>query len=358
MLYREVGQYKTNYAADMAVFPILQDRIGIAVILVVAFVVFPLVGNDFLLNAVLIPFLIFSLAAIGLNLLTGYCGLLSLGTGAFMGVGAYACLKLTTYFPRVNIVVWILASGFFSAAVGVLFGLPSLRIKGFYLAVATLAAQFFLEWCFIRIPWLYNNSVSGAIEVPLRTFAGVPVTGPTATSVTRYLTVLSIVVLMTWLASNLVHGRIGRMWMSVRDMDLAAELIGIRLLRAKLLAFAVSSFYCGVAGAMLVFLWYGGAEADVFNIDQSFLQLFMVIIGGLGTLIGSFFGAAFIYILPIALRLIPESLGLPLHPATIEQLRFLVVGIFIIVFLVLEPNGLARLWQIGKQKLRVWPFPY
>lgn len=358
MLYREVGQYKTNYAADMAVFPILQDRIGIAVILVVAFVVFPLVGNDFLLNAVLIPFLIFSLAAIGLNLLTGYCGLLSLGTGAFMGVGAYACLKLTTYFPQVNIVVWILASGFFSAAVGVLFGLPSLRIKGFYLAVATLAAQFFLEWCFIRIPWLYNNSVSGAIEVPLRTFAGVPVTGPTATSATRYLTVLSIVVLMTWLASNLVHGRIGRMWMSVRDMDLAAELIGIRLLRAKLLAFAVSSFYCGVAGAMLVFLWYGGAEAEVFNIDQSFLTLFMVIIGGLGTLIGSFFGAALIYILPIVLRLIPESLGLPLHPATIEQLRFLVVGIFIIVFLVLEPNGLARLWQIGKQKLRVWPFPY
>lgn len=358
MLYREVGQYKTNYAADMAVFPILQDRIGIAIILFVAFVVFPLVGNDFLLNAVLIPFLIFSLAAIGLNLLTGYCGLLSLGTGAFMGVGAYACLKLTTYFPQVNIVVWILASGFFSAAVGVLFGLPSLRIKGFYLAVATLAAQFFLEWCFIRIPWLYNNSVSGAIEVPLRTFMSVPVTGPTATSLTRYLTVLSIVVVMTWLASNLVHGRIGRMWMSVRDMDLAAELIGIRLLRAKLLAFAVSSFYCGVAGAMLVFLWYGGAEAEVFNIDQSFLELFMVIIGGLGTLIGSFFGAALIYILPIALRLIPESLGLPLHPATVEQLRFLIVGILIIVFLVLEPNGLARLWQIAKQKLRVWPFPY
>jgi branched-chain amino acid transport system permease protein len=358
MLYREVGQYKTSYAADMAVFPILQDRVGIGIILVVAFVVFPIFGNDFLLNAVLIPFLIFSLAAIGLNLLIGYCGLLSLGTGAFMGVGAYACLKLTTYFPHVNIVVWILASGFFSAAVGVLFGLPSLRIKGFYLAVATLAAQFFLEWCFIRIPWLYNNSVSGAIEVPLRTFMGVPVTGPTATSLTRYLTVLSIVVLMTWLASNLVHGRIGRMWMAVRDMDLAAELIGIRLLRAKLLAFAVSSFYCGVAGAMLVFLWYGGAEAEVFNIDQSFLELFMVIIGGLGTLIGSFFGAALIYILPIALRLIPESLGLPIHPAAVEQLRFLVVGILIIVFLVLEPNGLARLWQIGKQKLRVWPFPY
>jgi branched-chain amino acid transport system permease protein len=358
MLYREVGQYKSNYAADMAVFPILQDRIGIAVILLVAFVGFPLIGNDFLLNTILIPFLIFSLAAIGLNLLTGYTGLLSLGTGAFMGVGAYACLKLTTLFPHVNIIVWIVASGFFSAAIGVLFGLPSLRIKGFYLAVATLAAQFFLEWCFIRIPWLYNNSVSGAIEVPLRTLVGIPITGPTATALTRYLIVLSIVVAMTWVASNLVHGRIGRMWMSVRDMDLAAELIGIRLFRTKLLAFAVSSFYCGVAGAMMVFLWYGGAEAEVFAIDQSFLILFMVIIGGLGTLIGSFFGAALIYILPIALRMIPSTFGLPIRPAAAEQLTFVIVGALIIVFLVLEPNGLARLWQIGKQKLRVWPFPY
>jgi branched-chain amino acid transport system permease protein len=358
MLYREAGQYKTNYAADMAVFPILQDRIGIAVILFVAYLVLPFVGSNFLINSVLIPFLIFALAAIGLNLLTGYTGLLSLGTGGFMGVGAYACLKLTTFFPHVNIIVWILASGFFSAAVGVLFGVPSLRIKGFYLAVATLAAQFFLEWCFIRIPWLYNNSVSGAIEVPLRTMFGVPITGPTATALTRYLIVLTIVVVMTWVASNLVHGRIGRMWMAVRDMDLAAELIGIRLLRTKLLAFAVSSFYCGVAGAMMVFLWYGGAEAEVFAIDQSFLVLFMVIIGGLGTLIGSFFGAALIYILPIVLRSVPAAFGLPIHPAAAEQLTFVIVGALIIVFLVLEPNGLARLWQIGKQKLRVWPFPY
>ena len=358
MFYREAGQYKSNYAADMAVFPILQDRIGIVVILVIAYVVFPLIGNDFLLNAILIPFLIFSLAAIGLNLLTGYTGLLSLGTGAFMGVGAYACLKLTTIFPNVNILIWILVSGFFSSAIGVLFGLPSLRIKGFYLAVATLAAQFFLEWCFIRIPWLYNYSVSGAIEVPRRTVMGVPVTGPTATSLTRYLAVLTIVVVLTWVASNIVHGRIGRMWMAVRDMDLAAELIGIRLFRTKLLAFAVSSFYCGVAGAMLVFLWYGGAEAEVFAIDQSFLVLFMVIIGGLGTLMGSFFGSALIYILPIGLRLIPGNFGIPIRPAAAEQLTFVIVGALIIVFLVVEPNGLARLWQIGKQKLRVWPFPY
>jgi branched-chain amino acid transport system permease protein len=258
----------------------------------------------------------------------------------------------------VNVIIWIIASGFVSAAVGALFGLPSLRIKGFYLAVATLAAQFFLSWCFIRVPWLFNYNVSGAIEVPTHTLFGVPVTGPNASSVTRYMIVLAIVVVMTWLASNLIRGRIGRMWMAVRDMDIAAELIGIRLLHTKLLAFAVSSFYCGVAGAMMVFLWYGGAEADVFNINQSFTILFMVIIGGLGSLIGSFFGAALIYILPIILRIVPAELGVPLHAATVEHLTFIIVGALIIVFLIVEPHGLARLWQIGKQKLRVWPFPY
>ena len=361
MFYREAGQYKTSYAADMAVFPLRQDRIGIAVILAVAYAL-AFTGSDFLLQAVLIPFLVYSLAAIGLNLLTGYAGLLSLGTGGFMGVGAYACYKLTTAFPGVNIVVWILVSGFFSAGIGVLFGLPSLRIKGFYLAVATLAAQFFLQWCFIRIPWLVNYNVSGAIEAPLRTLFGVPIVGATATPQARYLVVLTLVILLTWAASNLVHGRIGRAWMAIRDMDIAAELMGIRLLRTKLLAFAVSSYYCGVAGALLVLLWYGGAEYDVFNINQSFFILFMVIIGGLGSLIGSFFGAALIYILPIVLGIVLPALlspfGIHIGADTIEHLRFMVVGALIIVFLIVEPHGLARLWQIGKQKLRVWPFPY
>ena len=358
MLYREAGQYKTSYEADQAVFPLLQDRIGIALILLFAIAIVPLTFSSFTLSSVMIPVLIFALAAIGLNILTGYTGLISLGTGGFMGVGAYACYKLTTYFPGVNIVILILASGFFSAAIGALFGLPSLRIKGFYLAVATLAAQFFLSWCFIRVPWLYNYNVSAAIEVPTRTVFGVPVTGPTATPAARYLVVLGIVMLMTWIASNLVHGRIGRMWMAVRDMDIAAELIGIRLYRTKLLAFAVSSFYCGVSGALMVFMWLGAAEADSFNINESFLILFMVIIGGLGSLVGSFFGAAFIWGLPIVLRALPEHLGVPINAATVEHLQFMIVGALIIFFLIVEPHGLARLWQIAKQKLRVWPFPY
>ena len=358
MLYRETGQYKTSYAADEALFPIPLDRYGIALILLLAALPIPLLGSDFLLNTVMIPFLVFSIAAIGLNLLTGYAGQISLGSGGFMGVGAYACYKLATILPEVNILVLILVSGLFSAAIGVLFGLPSLRIKGLYLAVATLAAQFFLDWCFNRIAWLYNYNASGAIQVPTRTVLGIPLTGPNATPVTRYYALLGLVVLLAWLASNLVRGRIGRSWMMVRDMDIAAELMGVRPLPAKLLAFAVSSFYCGVAGALMVFLWLGAAEASSFSINVSFQVLFMVIIGGAGSLLGSFLGAAFIWGLPIAIRAVPETLGIPVGAATIEHLSFVLVGALIILILIVEPHGMARLWQLMKQRLRTWPFPY
>ena len=358
MFYRETGQFKSSYEADLAIFPIAQDRIGLLVILAIAFLVIPLTGSNFFLASVMIPFLILSLAAIGLNILTGYAGLLSLGTSAFMGVGAYACYKLSTWFPGINIIVWIVVSGVFSCAIGVLFGLPSLRIKGFYIAVATLAAQFFLQWCFVRVPWLVNDNTSGAIEVPGHTLFGVFITGPNASAMARYYVVLALVAALTWFASNLVHGRIGRMWMAVRDMDIAAQLIGIRLLHAKLLAFAVSSFYAGIAGAMMVFLWLGAAEADAFDINQSFLLLFMIIIGGLGAIIGSFFGAALIYILPIVLRALPLWLGLTVPAAAVEHLTNMITGAMIIFFLIVEPHGLARLWHTGKQKLRTWPFPY
>ncbi len=358
MFYREAGQFKTSYGADQAVFPILQDRFGIGVILVIAFVAIPLFGNDFFIASIMIPFLIFTLATIGLNILTGYCGQLSLGTGAFMGVGAYACYKLTTYFPDANIILLVLMSGFFSAGIGIIFGLPSLRIKGFYLAVATLAAQFFLEWCFIRIGWLYNYNASGAIEVPERTGFGIVLAGPAADPTARYFVVLIIVVAMTWIASNLVRGRIGRQWMMIRDMDIAAELIGVRPLAAKLSAFAVSSFYCGVAGAMFVFFWLGAAEPSAFSINLSFQILFMAILGGLGSLIGCYMGAAFIWTLPILIREVPSWFGIALTAATVEHWSFLILGALIVFILIVEPHGLARIWQIFKQKMRVWPFPY
>ncbi len=358
MFYREAGQFKTSYKADQALFPILQDRVGLAVILVVAFVVIPFAGNDFFLNSIMIPFLVFSLAAIGLNVLTGFAGQLSLGSGAFMGVGAYAAYKLTTIFPDVNVVFLVLVSGVFSAAIGAVFGLPSLRIKGLYLAVTTLAAQFFLEWCFIRIPWLYNNNASGAIEVPKREMFGVTISGAEATPLARYFVVLGITVVIAFLIANVLRGRIGRAWMMIRDMDIAAELMGIRPLQTKLLAFAVSSYICGVAGAMMVFFWLNAAEPSSYSITLSFQILFMVILGGLGSIAGSFMGAAFIWILPVMLKFIPGMVGIEIGAETVEHVTFMVVGALIIFFLIVEPHGFARLWQIGKQKLRVWPFPY
>jgi branched-chain amino acid transport system permease protein len=359
MLYREAGQFKTSYAADQAVFPIRQDRYFIAVALLVAYIAVPLLGSEYWLLTIMIPFLVFSLAALGLNILTGYAGQVSLGTGGFMAVGAFATYKLATAFPDINIIVIFLIAGVITALVGLLFGFPSLRIKGFYLAVATLAAQFFLIWMFNKFPWFTNYSASGVISAPQRAvFGHFFVTGAEANPVDKYLFALSFVAILAFAAKNLVRGRIGRSWMAIRDMDIAAEIIGIRPLRTKLLAFAVSSFYCGIAGALWAFIYTGGVEPLAFDIDRSFQILFMIIIGGLGSILGSFLGAAFVVLLPIFLDNAPRSVGLELPVNIVTNLQTMIFGALIIFFLIVEPRGLARLWQIGKEKLRLWPFPY
>jgi branched-chain amino acid transport system permease protein len=358
MFYREVGQFKSSYAADQAIFPIAQDRWFVIGVILVAFAVVPFFADAYLTNAILLPFLVFSLAAIGLNILTGYCGQLSLGTGAFMGVGAYSAFKLMTAMPDLNLVIVFLLAGLITAAVGMVFGLPSLRIKGFYLAVATLAAQFFLVWLFYRWDWLRNYSPTGQITVPPRTFFGMLMTGEGAEPAAKYLLALATVAILALGAKNLVRGRFGRSWMAIRDMDVAAELMGIRPLAAKLSAFGVSSFYVGVAGAMMFILWLGAAEGgDTFGIQNSFRVLFMIIIGGLGTVLGSFLGAAFLVIMPIALTNMMVD-GLGMTAAFAKHLEYVIMGSLIIFFLILEPHGLARLWQIAKEKLRLWPFPY
>jgi branched-chain amino acid transport system permease protein len=358
MLYRTAGQFKTSYRADHALFPLKQDAWLLAFILLFAFVVFPLTAGDFAFRALLIPVLIYSLAALGLNILTGYAGQLSLGTGAFMGVGAYACYKITTLFPELNLVVAIALSGFFSAAVGVAFGLPSLRIKGFYLAIATLAAQFFLVWLFEKWGWLYNYNSSGAIQVPNIDMFGVAVAGPQAKAITQYYFVLGVVTLVTWFAINITRGRIGRIWKSVRDMDIAAELVGINLMKAKLSAFAVSSYIVGVAGALFVFLWRGAAEPNLFDIPLSFRVLFIAIIGGLGSILGNYLGAILIVALPVLLNSVPGALGLQIGAATAEHLNTIAIGALIIFFLIVEPHGLARFWAVIREKLIMWPFPH
>jgi branched-chain amino acid transport system permease protein len=307
----------------------------------------------------MIPFMVFALAALGLNILTGYAGQVSLGTGGFMAVGAFATYKLATAFPSVNIVLIFLLAGVVTALVGILFGFPSLRIKGFYLAVATLASQFFLIWMFNKFPWFNNYSPSGVISAPPRAvFGHFFVTGAEANPVDKYLFVLTFVAVLAFAAKNLVRGRVGRSWMAIRDMDIAAEIIGIRPLRTKLLAFAVSSFYCGIAGAFWAFIYTGGVEPLAFDIDRSFQILFMIIIGGLGSILGSFLGAAFIVLLPIFLDNAPRLMGFEIPVNTVTNLQSMIFGALIIFFLVAEPRGLARLWQIGKEKLRMWPFPY
>jgi branched-chain amino acid transport system permease protein len=358
MLYRTAGQFKTSYEADHALFPVRQDAILLGIVLVFAFVVFPLTANDFVFQTLLIPVLIYSLAALGLNILTGYAGQLSLGTGAFMGVGAYACYKLLTIFPELNIVVAIALSGFFSAAVGVAFGLPSLRIKGFYLAIATLAAQFFLVWVFEKWGWLYNYAASGAIQVPNINMLGVTVAGPNATSITQYYFVLVIVTIITMLAINVTRGRIGRIWKAVRDMDIAAELVGINLMKAKLSAFFVSSYIVGIAGALFVFMWRGAAEPAVFDIPLSFRVLFIAIIGGLGSILGNYLGAMLIVALPVVLNIVLPAIGLTNSSSLVEHLNTMTIGALIIFFLVVEPHGLARFWAVIREKLIIWPFPH
>jgi len=354
VLYREVGQFKTTYAADQAIFPIAQDRWFVVLLIVFAFLGVPLFADQYLYTEVLIPVLILSLAAIGLNILTGYCGQVSLGTGGFMAVGAYAAYNLALRVPEANLILVFLFGGAMATLVGLLFGLPSLRIKGFYLAVATLAAQFFLEWTFARVKWLTNYAPSGSVAVGRLELFGIPIDTPAR----RYLMVLSLVVLLALAATHIVRGRIGRMWMAMRDMDIAAEIIGIRPLQAKLSAFAVSSFYIGVAGALWAFVRLGSWEPLAFDINRSFQVLFMIIIGGLGSILGSFLGAAFIVLMPIFLNQLPLALGIGLSTAAISHLEFMVFGSLIVFFLIVEPQGFARLWAIAKEKLRLWPFPY
>ena len=358
MFYREAGDFSTTYREDSQTFPIKFDRYRYYAVLLIAFAIIPFLLNDYWVNAIFLPFLIYSIAAIGLNILTGYCGQVSLGTGGFMAVGAYATYKLMTAFPDVSMVVHILLAGGITAFVGVLFGLPSLRIKGFYLAVATLAAQFFLVWLFNRVPWFYNYSASGQINSPERTLFGIPITGANTEPWAVYLFCLVFVTLSAIIARNLTRGAMGRKWMAIRDMDIAAEIIGVNPLTAKLSAFAISSFFVGVSGALFFSVYLGAVEVgEVFGINKSFLVLFMIIIGGLGSIFGSFAGAAFLVLLPVLLKnVLVTGLGWPTDLAA--HLEFMIVGFLIIVFLIVEPHGIAQLWRVAKEKLRLWPFPH
>ncbi len=358
MLYRENGQFKTSYRTDQQIFPILQDRVAILLVIALAFVAVPFLASDYMFRAIIIPFLIMSLAALGVNILVGYCGQISLGSGAFMAVGAYGAYNFFVRVPGMPLIPALILGGLCATAFGILFGLPSLRVKGLYLAVATLAAQFFSDWMFLRIKWFTNDSSSGSVSVNGLQVFGMPIDS----AVSKYLLCLSILTVLALAAKNLVRSAIGREWMAIRDMDVAAAVIGIRPMYAKLSAFAVSSFIIGVAGALWAFVYLGAWEPAAFSVDLSFRLLFMVIIGGLGSIMGAFFGAGFIVVLPIALnQLLPaiaSLFGMTASTALVSHVELMLFGSLIVWFLIVEPHGLAKLWSIGKQKLRLWPFPH
>lgn len=354
MIYNENRQFKTSYQADQQLLPIFQDRVFLLGLLVLVFVAVPGFASEYWLRAILIPFLILSLAALGLNILVGYCGQISLGTGAFMAVGAYAAYNMHARIEGMPLIVSLLAGGLCSTVVGVLFGIPSLRIKGLYLAVATLAAQFFVDWSFLRVRWFTNNSASGSVSVSDLQVFGLAIETPAQ----KYLLCLCVLAVFTLMAKNLVRGAIGREWMAIRDMDVAAAVIGIRPVYAKLTAFAVSSFIVGVAGGLWGFVHLGSWEPAAFSIDRSFQLLFMVIIGGMGSIMGSFFGAAFMVLLPLLLNQLPALFGITLSTTLASHLEAMIFGALIVYFLIVEPHGLARMWSTMKEKLRLWPFPH
>jgi len=355
VFHRECGIAKTSYQADMALYPLPIARKAVVVILVLFALVVPLALDQYYLSILNLIF-IASVGAIGLNILVGYTGQISVGHGAFMSVGAYTAANLAV---RLDLPFWLSLplGGLMAALIGAVVGIPSLRIKGLYLAIATLAAQFIIEWMINHFTWI-SGGIQASIEVPRPTLFGHEI----ASQREMYFFLLVFVVLAVVGALNLARSRIGRAFVAIRDQDIAAHIIGIDVFRYKLLAFAISSFYAGVTGVLYTY-YLGIANYEQFQIGVSIEYLAMIIIGGLGSVLGSILGAVFITLLPIVIRWTMESFGGLLFSQQvllnlIPNLRLILFGLLIILFLILEPEGLNRLWRNIRNYFRVWPFAY
>lgn len=330
----------TDISIDRSFRISIPDWSVVIAVLAVAYGVVPFVASDYLYDAILAPFLALSLAAVGLNILTGYAGQLSLGSAAFMAVGAYAAYNFNLRIEGLPLLVSILLAGLTASAVGVVFGLPSLRLKGFYLAVSTLAAQFFVQWALTKFSWFSNYNASGVIDAPTINVFGIPFEGPQG----RYLFSLSVVVALTLFAARLVKTQTGRNFIAVRDNETAARVGGVPVLKTKLLAFAISSFIIAVAGVLWAFAYLRTVEPHGFNLDRSFQILFIIIIGGLATMRGAFFGAALIVVLPLVLSRVGTFLfGAYFDSGVLDMSQRILIGALIIIFLIAEPDGLAAL---------------
>lgn len=355
MFYRESGVFKTSYAADMALFPLPNTRWAVAAFAGLFIVIVPLTLSDYyisILNLILIAIV----GAVGLNILVGYTGQISIGHGAFMSVGAYTAANLVVH---LDMPFWVTipAGGLMAALIGTIVGIPSLRIKGIYLAIATLAAQLIIEWTINHVPAI-SGGVQASIQVPRPSLFGTQL----QTQTQLYLFLMAFVVLALVGAANLVRSRVGRAFIAIRDQDIAAEIIGINIFRYKLWAFAISSFYAGVTGVLYTY-YLGIANYEQFQLNVSIDYLAMIIIGGLGSILGSIFGAIFVTLLPILTRWFLEDYGWLFFTQAellnaIPNLRLILFGGLIIFFLVVEPEGLNRLWRNIRNYFRVWPFSY
>jgi branched-chain amino acid transport system permease protein len=353
MFYRATGTLTFSYGEDRRLLRHPLNRWLLALAALFVAVVLPVIGTDYVFDALLTPLLALSLAAVGLNILTGYAGQLSLGTSAFMAVGAFAAYNFNLRVPGLPFLVSFLLGGVTAAVVGVLFGLPSLRLRGFYLAVSTLAAQFFVQWALTNFGWFSNDNSSGVITAPKLAIFGLGLASPSR----RYLLSLAVVSVMTYAAVRLTRSQAGRNWIAVRDMEIAAGLIGVPVFRTKLQAFAISSFYCGVAGALWAFAYLGTVEPAGFDLDRSFQVLFIIIVGGLGSIRGAFLGAALMLGFPLLLsRFADTAMASSLDPGVQQNIQKMLFGALIVVFLIAEPLGLASLWKSFEARLHRWPF--
>ena len=351
MLYRETGQYKSNYLADQSIVPLKQDRALWAIALAFA-IAAPHFLTQYWITAIIIPTLCLGLSALGLNIITGYAGQLSLGASAFMSVGGFATYNLCIRVPDLPFPVSILLAGVITACFGAIIGLPSIRIKGFYLVIATLLAHFLVTWFFDAYPWFKNYNLQGEVKPPPLQMLGHSFTSHKE----LYYIVIAFVLPLTLLAKNIVRSSFGRNMMAVRDMDVAASVIGINVIKTKLLAFAVSSFYCGVAGALYVYAYMQLLDTKTYSIELAFAIIFMIIVGGLGTILGSFVGAMVIFLFPIFMNTLLGSYGV--DASQVQNISKMIFGVLVILLLVYEPNGIISLLSRVKEKLRIWPFPF
>jgi branched-chain amino acid transport system permease protein len=325
------------------------DIINFSILMVLAFLVIPnMIKNDYWYTSILIPWLCLALATIGQQIIMGYTGQIALGAAGFMAAATFACFNLILRVPEMPFVGALVLSGLIAAAFGILFGLPSLRVRGIYLMVATLASQFFIVWVIDKFGWFKNYDTSGIITAQNIVIMGKPFTAPLA----MYLLIVVVVTFLTLIAMIMARGSTGRNWMAVRDMDIAAESMGISLLKTKLQAFAISAFYFGVAGVLFAFTYLKSLEPVAFNINLSFKILFMVILGGLGTINGAFIGAGFILLFPVLLNTVGNKVFHGAIDATIiSSIEQVVFGVLMIIFMIYEPLGIAKIWENIKQKI-------